>query len=85
MHLPSTVARAIFAAAAGIPPPPHAAAAEPFDHAYGCILAPLLENTKGQYTSPLSASCAIPASRQADEWLAWLPEGLAPLGMAQPL
>jgi hypothetical protein len=89
VHLPSTVVRAIFAAVAGITPPPPAAATEPSDHAdYRCILALLLEHTKGQYTSPLAASRA---SRQADEqarrreWLAWLPEGLAPFGMAQPL
>jgi len=89
VHRPSTVVRAIFAAVAGIPPPPPATAAEPSDHAdFRCILVLLLQHAKGQYASPLSA---MPASRQTDEqalrhaWLAWLPEELAPLGMAQPL
>ena len=88
VHLPSTVVRAIFAAVAGISLPPPAAA-EPSDHAdYRRILALLLRYTKGQYTSPFSASRGMPASDEQalrHEWLAWLPEGLAPLGWAQPL
>jgi len=88
VHLPSTVVRAIFAAVAGISPPPPAAA-EPSDHAdYRRILALLLQYTKGHYTSPRSACRTMPASDEQalrHEWLAWLPEGLAPVGRAQPL
>jgi hypothetical protein len=80
-HLPSTVVRAILAAVAGISPPPPAAA-EPSDHAdYRRVLALLLRYTKGQYTSPLSASRAMTVDAEQTlrrEWLAWLPEGLAP-------
>jgi hypothetical protein len=86
VHLPSTVVRAIFAAVAGISPPAPAAVAEPSDHAdYRRILALLLRYTKGQCTS---ASLGMPADAEQalrHEWLAWIPEGLAPLGRAQPL
>ena len=89
VHLPSTVVRAILSAVAGNPPPPPPVAVEPSDHAdYRRILAILLQHAKGRCTSPLSASRAMPASDEQalrHEWLGWLPEGLAPLGRAQPL
>jgi len=89
MHLPSTVVRSMLAAVAGIAPPPPVDTAEPSDHAdYRRILALLLQHTEGRNIAPLSASRGMHAmEKQAlrHEWLAWLPEGLRPLGGAQLL
>ena len=83
------------------PPPLAAPAESSFHEDYHFVLTLLLRCTTGQYTSPLSAesqwlqrhpeagSCrGMPADAEQalrHEWLAWLTEGLAPLGRAQPL